>query len=325
MSALPKISDPRIEVGFESSDDACVYRVSDDLCMINTIDFFPPIVDDPYTFGQIAAANSLSDVYAMGGEPKLAMNLLAIPGDLPRDAIKAILEGGNDKVNEAGATIVGGHSIEDKEPKYGLSVTGFAHPDRVLSNSAVEGDLLVVTKKIGTGILTTAAKVDLLTDEENAEMERTMSALNKYAYEALDGVKADGCTDITGFGLIGHGAEMARAGDVTLEIYSSKVPVFDKAIEMATMGIIPAGAYRNREYTKEDVMEYLSKSPDKDANLRARVDCLYDPQTSGGLLIAVKENQLDRLLTQLKEKGCESSVIGMFKARKGKYYVEIHD
>lgn len=325
MSALPKISDPRIEVGFESSDDACVYRVSDDLCMINTIDFFPPIVDDPYTFGQIAAANSLSDVYAMGGEPKLAMNLLAIPGDLPRDAIKAILEGGNDKVNEAGATIVGGHSIEDKEPKYGLSVTGFAHPDRVLSNSAVEGDLLVVTKKIGTGILTTAAKVDLLTDEENAEMERTMSMLNKYAYEALDGVKADGCTDITGFGLIGHGAEMARAGDVTLEIYSSKVPVFDKAIEMATMGIIPAGAYRNREYTKEDVMEYLSKSPDKDANLRARVDCLYDPQTSGGLLIAVKENQLDRLLTQLKEKGCESSVIGMFKARKGKYYVEIHD
>ena len=325
MSALPKISDPRIEVGFESSDDACVYRVSDDLCMINTIDFFPPIVDDPYTFGQIAAANSLSDVYAMGGEPKLAMNLLAIPGDLPRDAIKAILVGGNDKVNEAGATIVGGHSIEDKEPKYGLSVTGFAHPDRVLSNSAVEGDLLVVTKKIGTGILTTAAKVDLLTDEENAEMERTMSTLNKYAYESLDGVKADGCTDITGFGLIGHGAEMARAGDVTLEIYSSKVPVFDKAVEMATMGIIPAGAYRNREYTKEDVMEYLSKSPDKDANLRARVDCLYDPQTSGGLLIAVKENQLDRLLTQLKEKGCESSVIGMFKARKGKYYVEIHD
>ena len=325
MSALPKISDPRIEVGFESSDDACVYRVSDDLCMINTIDFFPPIVDDPYTFGQIAAANSLSDVYAMGGEPKLAMNLLAIPGDLPRDSIKAILEGGNDKVNEAGATIVGGHSIEDKEPKYGLSVTGFAHPDKVLSNSAVEGDLLVVSKKIGTGILTTAAKVDLLTDEENAEMEQTMSMLNKYAYEALDGVKADGCTDITGFGLIGHGAEMAKAGDVTLEIFSSKVPIFPKDIEMAIMGIIPAGAYRNRDYTKGEVMEYLSKSTDKDANLRARVDCLYDPQTSGGLLIAVKEDQLDRLLTQLNEKGCESSVIGMFKARKGKHFVEIHD
>ena len=325
MSALPKISDPRIEVGFESSDDACVYRVSDELCMINTIDFFPPIVDDPYTFGQIAAANSLSDVYAMGGEPKLAMNLLAIPGDLPRDAIKAILEGGNDKVNEAGATIVGGHSIEDKEPKYGLSVTGFAHPDKVLSNSAVEGDLLVVTKRIGTGILTTAAKVDLLTDEENAEMEYTMARLNKYAYEALDGVKADGCTDITGFGLIGHGAEMAKAGDVTLEIYSSKVPVFSKALEMASMGIIPAGAYRNREYTKDDVMEYLSKSPDKDADLRARIDCLYDPQTSGGLLIAVKEDQLDRLTTQLKEKGCESSVIGMFKARKANHFVEIHD
>ena len=296
------------------------------MALINTVDFFPPIVDDPYMFGQIAAANSLSDVYAMGGEPKLAMNLLTFPNNkLPLDVVKAILEGGNDKVNEAGATIVGGHSIDDKEPKYGLSVTGFAHPDDILSNSACEGDLLVITKRIGAGILTTAAKVDLLTDEENAEMEATMAFLNRYAWEAMKGVKVDGCTDITGFGLIGHAAEMARAGNVTLELYSHKVPVFPKAIEMATMGIIPAGMYRNRDYTEGEVMEFLSKDPMRDAMLRARLDCLYDPQSSGGLLIAVKEKELPRLIEQLGEKGCETDVIGAFKPRKGRFSIEIHD
>ena len=286
--------------------------MSDDVALINTVDFFPPIVDDPYMFGQIAAANSLSDVYAMGGEPKLAMNLLTFPNNkLPLDVVKAILEGG--------------HSIDDKEPKYGLSVTGFAHPDDILSNSACEGDLLVITKKIGTGILTTAAKVDLLTDEENAEMEATMAFLNRYAWEAMKGVKVDGCTDITGFGLIGHAAEMARAGNVTLELYSHKVPVFPKAIEMATMGIIPVGAYRNRDYTEGEVMEYLSRDPMRDAMLRARLDCLYDPQSSGGLLIAVKEKELPRLIEQLGEKGCETDVIGAFKQKKGKFSIEIHD
>ena len=290
------------------------------------MDFFPPIVDDPYMFGQIAAANALSDVYAMGGQPKLAMNLLTFPnGKLPLDAVKGILEGGNDKVCEAGATIVGGHSIDDKEPKYGLSVTGFAHPDDILSNSANAGNLLVITKKIGTGILTTASKVDLLTEEENAEIERTMAFLNKYGWEAMQGVKVDGCTDITGFGLMGHAAEMAKAGDVTLELYAHKVPIFEKAIEMATMGIIPAGAYRNRSYVSPDVMEFLSRDPDRDAVLRARIDCLYDPQSSGGLLIAVNESELPRLTEQLGEKGCETAVIGCFKPRTGKYFVEIHD
>jgi len=312
-------------IGFESSDDACVYKVSDDIAIINTIDFFPPIVDDPYTFGQVAAANSLSDVYAMGGEPKLAMNLLTFPSTLPLDAVKAILEGGNEKVNEAGATIVGGHSIEDKEPKYGLSVTGFAHPDSILSNSANAGNVLVITKKIGTGVLTTAAKVDLLTDDELREMEYTMARLNKYGYLALDGIKAGGCTDITGFGLIGHAAEMARAGDTTLELYSSKVPIFPKALEMASLGIIPAGAYRNREYTEKEVMEFLSRDPMRDPMLRARIDCLYDPQTSGGLLIAVEERDVPRLVEQLGEQGCETDVIGYFKPRSGRFSVEIHD
>ena len=161
-------------VGFDSSDDACVYRVSDDVALINSIDFFPPIVDDPYMFGQIAAANSLSDIYAMGGTPKLAMNLLTFPNCLPIDAVEAILAGGNEKVNECGAMIVGGHSINDDEPKYGLSVTGFAHPDDILSNSAEEEDYLVITKKIGIGILTSAAKVDLLTPEEDAEMNLSL-------------------------------------------------------------------------------------------------------------------------------------------------------
>lgn len=313
-------------VGFESSDDACVFRVTDDIALINTVDFFPPIVDDPYMFGQIAAANALSDVFAMGGQPKLAMNLLTFPNPtLPIEAVKGILEGGNDKVCEAGATIVGGHSIDDKEPKYGLSVTGFAHPDDILSNSAEAGDLLVITKKIGTGILTTAAKVDLLTKEENDEIEATMAFLNRYAWEAMQGVKVDGCTDITGFGLIGHAAEMARAGDVTLELYSHKVPVFPKALEMAKMGIIPAGAYRNREYTGGEVMEYLSKDPVRDPDTMALTDCLYDPQSSGGLLIAVKESEIPRLTEQLGEKGCETAVIGCFKLKKGRFTIEIHD
>ena len=326
MSGLPKISDPNILVGFESSDDACVYKLTDSIAIINTVDFFPPIVDDPYMFGQIAAANALSDVYAMGGEPKLAMNLLTFPnGKLPLEAVRGILEGGNDKVTETGATIVGGHSIDDKEPKYGLSVTGFAHPDDILSNSANAGNLLVITKKIGTGILTTASKADLLTDEENAEIEATMAFLNKYAWEAMRGVKVDGCTDITGFGLLGHAAEMARAGNVTLELYSHKVPVFPRALDMAAMGIIPAGAYRNKDYVGNDVIEFLSKDPDKDAELRARIDCLYDPQSSGGLLIAVNESELPRLTEQLGEKGFETAVIGCFKPKTGKFSIEIHD
>ena len=277
-------------------------------------------------FGQIAAANALSDVYAMGGQPKLAMNLLTFPnGKLPLEAVKGILEGGNDKVCEAGATIVGGHSIDDKEPKYGLSVTGFAHPDDILSNSASAGDLLVITKKIGTGVLTTAAKVDLLTEEENAEIEATMAFLNKYAWEAMQGVKVDGCTDITGFGLMGHAAEMARAGGVTLELYSHKVPIFPRALEMAAMGIIPAGAYRNMDYVGAEVMEFLSKDPNRDPDLRARIDCLYDPQSSGGLLIAAKESEIPRLIEQLGERGCETDVIGCFKPGNGRYSVEIHD
>ena len=316
-------------VGFESSDDACVYKVSDGIAMINTIDFFPPIVDDPYTFGQIAAANSLSDVYAMGGEPKLAMNLLCFPNCLPLDAVKAILEGGNDKVNECGATIVGGHSIEDNEPKYGLSVTCFAHPDDILANTGKAGNLLIITKKIGTGLLSTAAKADLLAESDVRAMEQTMAQLNKYGWLAMQkvrkaGIKIDGCTDITGFGLIGHAAEMAKAGDVTLELFTGKVPIFEKALEMAQLGIIPAGAYRNRDYIGGDVYEYLCKDPDKDPLLRARIDALFDPQTSGGLLISIDPKHAPALQEALGEQGCETAIIGQFKDKKSSF-IELHD
>lgn len=303
-------------VGFDSSDDACVYKVSDDVAIINSIDFFPPIVDDPYMFGQIAAANSLSDIYAMGGTPKLAMNLLTFPEKLPLAAVEAILEGGNDKVNEAGAMTTGGHSINDKEPKYGLSVTGFAHPDDILSNSASEGDYLVITKKIGSGVLTSADKVDFLNKSESDELSRTMAALNKYAFEATAGVKVDGCTDITGFGLLGHGAEMAKAGDVTLEVFTERIPLMSRALEFAAQGILPAGAHNNMAFLSEDVMDYSVGLKQE------QIDMLYDPQTSGGLLLAVKEPELERLQYQLGEKGCENAVIGRFKKRTS-HYIEI--
>lgn len=303
-------------VGFDSSDDACVYKVSDDVAIINSIDFFPPIVDDPYMFGQIAAANSLSDIYAMGGTPKLAMNLLTFPEKLPLAAVEAILEGGNDKVNEAGAMTTGGHSINDKEPKYGLSVTGFAHPDDILSNSASEGDYLVITKKIGSGVLTSADKVDFLNKSESDELSRTMAELNKYAFEATAGVKVDGCTDITGFGLLGHGAEMARAGDVTLEVFTERIPLMSRALEFAAQGILPAGAHNNMAFLSEDVMDYSVGLKQE------QIDMLYDPQTSGGLLLAVKEPELERLQYQLGEKGCENAVIGRFKKRTS-HYIEI--
>lgn len=254
----------------------------------------------------------------MGGQPKLAMNLLCFPDILPLESVKAILEGGNDKVNEAGAMIVGGHSIQDKEPKYGLSVTGFAHPSAILPNTGREGDYLVITKTVGTGILTTADKAGLLTPDESKEITMVMAQLNKYAGESARGLKLGGCTDITGFGLLGHSAEMAKSSNLTLDIYASKVPIFPKALEMASMGIIPAGAYRNRSYLADDVI-------DKCTNTKLNtIDCLYDPQTSGGLLFSVAERDLAELQNRLGEAGCQNAVIGQFRA-KDTHFIEIHD
>lgn len=291
-------------VGFDSSDDAAVYRINDTTALIQTVDFFPPVVDDPFQFGQVAASNALSDVWAMGGTPKIAMNLLAFPSCLPLETVKDILAGGYDKVQEAGAVIAGGHSIEDKEPKYGLCVSGFAHPSEILTNSgAKEGDILVLTKPLGTGILSTGAKAGLLSPEEYDEMLRIMITLNQKAQRAMLPVRPNACTDITGFGLLGHVQEMAKGSGCEIELWGARVPIVPKALELAREGIIPGGAYRN--------MEYLDGSVTVDPDVPLEVsDVLYDPQTAGGLLIAVPEARVEALLTRLTDLGVSGAAVG---------------
>ena len=312
MSGLPKTADPNLLVGYDSSDDAAVYKVSDDVAMIQTVDFFPPVVDDPYTFGQIAATNALSDVYAMGGQPTLAMNLLAFPSCLPVEAVGDILAGGASKVVEAGAVIAGGHSIEDQEPKYGLCVTGLVHPSRILTNSgAKEGDILVLTKPLGTGILSTAAKAELLEEREYKQMVELMTTLNKYAAQAVGPIALSACTDVTGFGLVGHVKEMAEGCGSTIELWTSKIPIVPKALELARDGIIPAGAYQNMDFTANDTLE-------DSAVPREVLDCLYDPQTAGGLLLSVPEGKLQELLTRLTDAGVPAAAVGTVVPRREK-------
>ena len=234
--------DPNLLVGFDKSDDASVYKVSDDLALVQTVDFFPPIADDPYLFGQIAATNALSDVYAMGGEPKLCLNIMAVPESMPYEAVHQMLRGGYDKVYEAGALITGGHSILDDEPKYGLAVTGFVHPDRVLTNAGARpGDVLVLTKPLGIGILTTAAKAGMASAEGIALAEKLMTTLNKSARDVMVRYHIHACTDVTGFGLLGHACEMAQGSDVELEIDTAAVDLIPEAVEQARMGVLPAG------------------------------------------------------------------------------------
>lgn len=296
-------------VGFDTSDDAAVYRLNDELAMIQTVDFFPPIVDDPYTFGQIAAANSISDVYAMGGVPRLAMNLMCFPSCLSLDVIKEMLEGGYSKVKEAGAIIAGGHTIEDNEPKYGLCVTGFAHPKDILANStAREGDLLVLTKPIGTGILSTAAMAELLEEEHYRTMVSIMSELNRAAQETMMPFHPHACTDITGFGFLGHVQEMAGGSKLTAELFSKDVPIISKALALARDGIIPAGAYRNMQFL-EGKVRVGAQVPQEVA------DALFDPQTSGGLLIALPEARAVQLLRELEGKTLCAAVVGRMTAK----------
>ena len=246
------MSDPALLVGYDRSDDAAVYRISDEVAVIETVDFFTPIVDDPYLFGQIAAANALSDVYAMGGEPKIAMNLLCVPNCLPKEDVRAILEGGHAKAVEAGCIIAGGHTIEDNEPKYGLCVTGFVRPDRILKNTGAQpGDVLVLTKPLGSGVLTTAIKADLISPAARDALYAHMATLNKKAGKAVRSAgNVHACTDVTGFGLLGHSYEMASGSGVTIRLHGAALPLMDGARAMAEMGIIPAGAYRNMDYVK---------------------------------------------------------------------------
>ncbi|MBR5471436.1 MAG: selenide, water dikinase SelD [Oscillibacter sp.] len=302
--------DPNLLVGFDKSDDASVYRVSDDLALVQTVDFFPPIADDPYLFGQIAATNALSDVYAMGGEPKLCLNIMAVPAKMPPSAVHDMLRGGYDKVYEAGALITGGHSILDDEPKYGLAVTGFVHPDRVLTNSGAKaGDVLLFTKPLGIGVLTTGSKADLVSEESMELAYRLMTTLNKTARDAMVKYRVHACTDVTGFGMLGHLYEMAQGSDVEVELHTDKVDFIPEALELARMGILPEGMYRNRAFAACGVEE-------GEVEL-CKQDLLYDPQTAGGLLMAVDPADADALFAELE--GCVPSAqrIGVVRAYQG--------
>lgn len=281
MSKLPKFENENLIVGLETSDDAAVYKINKEILLIQTVDFFTPVVDDPYIFGQIAAANSLSDIYAMGGDPAFALNIIGFPNCLSPDVMAEILKGGASKVLEANAVIAGGHSIEDDEPKYGLCVTGFVKPERLLKNyGAKPGDVLILTKPIGTGIITTAIKGSLCSDETKLLAIKYMSELNKYAKETMESYPVNSCTDITGFGFLGHSCEMAVSSNVTFEIDGSKIPIMGEAKEYAQMGLIPGGTYRNRNYFSNNI----------DINTdEIYLDLLFDPQTSGGLLFSVNE------------------------------------
>ena len=309
--------DPNLLVGFDKSDDASVYKVSDELALVQTVDFFPPIADDPYLFGQIAATNALSDVYAMGGRPAVAMNLLCVPCSLPQEVIRRILEGGHQKAVEAGCVIAGGHTIQDHEPKYGLCVTGYVHPDRVLRNvGAQPGDALILTKPIGTGVLTTAAKADMLEPEQYDRLVRSMATLNAAAAERITACPhIHACTDVTGFGLLGHSDEMARGSGVTVRLYSRRIPLLPGALKLAESGILPAGAYRNMAY----VRPRLSVA---DTVPQALADLIADPQTSGGLLVALPVEEAGALARDLRACCPESAVIGTVLPKQD-YSVEI--
>jgi selenide,water dikinase len=310
---LPKFHDPSLLVGIETSDDGAIYKVNEELALIQTLDFFTPVVDDPYTFGQIAAANALSDIYAMGGEPKVALNIVAWPNCLNPAILGRILEGGASKVLEAGAVLAGGHSIQDEEPKYGLSVTGFVHPDKVFKNcEARPGDVLILTKPLGTGIVNTAVKADLASQEAKDEVIKVMTSLNRKAKQVIERYEVHSCTDVTGFGLAGHSVEMAEGSGVTLEISVSDLPVQKEAFELARMGLVPEGAYKNRSYTSErvdyaDTEEYM-------------IDIFCDPQTSGGLLISVSREDGERIMEDFARADMETScrIIGRVTKKQEK-------
>ncbi len=303
-------TDDNVIVGLERADDAGVYKISNDLALIQTVDFFTPIVDDPYAFGQIAAANALSDVYAMGGIPKTAMNLVGFPvKGMDISILRRIIQGGVDKLAEAGVVLLGGHSIEDKELKYGLSVTGFVHPLRVLTKKNLQaGDRLVLTKPLGTGIVNTAIKAGMAPAGLVDQVTALMAGLNRTAAEIMASFDVHACTDVTGFGLLGHLAEMVCGSGKGVRVFSRSVPMISEALEYASMGLIPAGAYKNKEFRES--MVHFEAGVD-----RSRQDVLFDPQTSGGLLIGVNAAQAADLVKTLGEAGIdEAAEIGEVRA-----------
>ena len=314
MSKLPKLrKDENLLVGRDTSDDAAVYKVSDDVAIIQTLDFFTPVVDDPYLFGQIAAANALSDIYAMGGTAKVAMNIVAFPNCLSPSVLGDIMKGGADKVAESGALLIGGHSIQNDVPLYGLSVTGFVHPEKIQKNyGAKEGDILIITKQVGTGIVSTAAKVDMASKEAEEEAIKVMTTLNRLPKEIMDNYPVHACTDVTGFGLLGHGIEMAEPSEVSFELYADEIPYVTESMSLAEMGMIPEGAYKNKKYFDSKV--------DLSGVKEVYGDLLFDPQTSGGLLYAVEAKYGEEIIKALKGSSLatEVAIIGKVVPKKEK-------
>ena len=310
-------TDPRLIVGYDKSDDASVYVIDDNTALVQTTDFFPPIVDDPFLYGQIAAANALSDVYAMGGEPKLALNIMCLSESMGKETVQEILRGGYDKAYEAGAIITGGHTIQGAEPIYGLAVSGFVHPKKVLTNSGARpGDKLILTKPLGIGILTTSAKADMVAREVLDRIYNQMATLNKAARDIMVKYHVHGCTDVTGFALMGHSFEMAQGSGCTIHIQSQNVPFHSEAYELAEMGFIPAGAYRNREYAEAGVKNISNVS-------RALQDIFYDPQTSGGLMIALDAKEAEQCLAEMRKVIPQAEIIGYVTEKMDAYiYLE---
>ncbi len=309
MAQLPVQKHPNLLVGYETADDAGVYQLTEEIALIQTLDFFTPIVDDPYYFGQIAAANALSDIYAMGGRPLTAMNIVCFPiKEMPKEVLKQILQGGMDKIHEAGAILVGGHSVEDPEIKYGLSVTGVIHPQKILTNKGARvGDFLILTKPLGTGVLATAVKGNLASEAAITKLVKVTATLNSKAAEIMAEFNVHACTDVTGFGLGGHLLEMARASQKEIELWSNKVPIIPEALEYAAMGLIPAGSYANKHFC-ENTVEIRG-------NISSlTIDMLFDAQTSGGLIIALPQKEAETCLKRLRENGVsEATIIGYVK------------
>ncbi|MCO5265307.1 MAG: selenide, water dikinase SelD [Lentimicrobium sp.] len=304
LANMPAVHDPRVMVGADKRDDAAVYRLTDDLALVQTVDFFTPVVDDPYTFGAIAAANSLSDIYAMGAKPVFALNIAAFPVNrLPLNVLEAILKGASDKASEAGISILGGHSIEDTEPKFGMVVSGLVHPDKVLSNDGARpGDLLILTKPIGTGIIATAAKQGIAEPSSISLAIKNMASLNKTAAELMLKRKVNACTDVTGFGLLGHLHELTAGSGVNAEVRFNDIPFIEGVQQLAAAGAIPGGTIANTDFAADFTDFGVLSQTDK--------YLLCDAQTSGGLLIALPADEAGILLADLIEHEIMAAIIG---------------
>jgi selenide,water dikinase len=317
---LPLPNDPNILVDIDTHDDAGVYRVNDDLALVLTTDFFPPVCSDPYEFGQIAAANSISDVYAMGGDPVLALNIMMFPAEkLPMEAYAEILKGGFDKATEAGVRIIGGHTIDDFPPKYGLAVVGYIHPLKIMTNAGARpGDLLILTKPVGTGVILAGHRLGMVSDKDFNEAKTLMKLLNKSGAEVMKKYNIKGATDVTGYGLAGHALKMARASKVSLKINMKDVPLIGNSYKLIDEGCIPGAAFRNHDYAEKDI----AFATDLDYNLKMLA---FDAQTSGGLLFSAPAEEADQILDDLKIIGLQDSAVIGSVSRYNKNFIFLNN